>query len=475
MKKILCILLSAVLLLSLVACDSSEYQDAVSAMAWGEYQTAHEIFLTIPGYEDADTLASECVYRMAMEAFHAEDYETASAYFLEISEYKDAEEKARECSLTLGYQEAYALKEEIVQAVNERDEAKLCQMISKYLALEHSYEEIVADMNDFVIETIAALFVTPDYDNFLFLDRLIAMTQCHEDLLTNVGNRLMEFNAANEEQRTIAFLTGTWRRIDSTIASGMRMEISFTKENAYAMVLEDFSAAHDIIANAKYDWHRGSLKWNDIQIVDARHIKMETLWTACYYMLDVQYQYYTDGIAYLDYDGMRIISQSTGEDNPSWDEHASCDVYIKETAIHSVPDLSKNDFEIKLKETSEEFSSKDVNLNKWFSASNRLFYGNNNKNPLTTQRGITIGSTWMDVVEQYGYGRGNLYVESEDKIYKHLRNCWMIDEESGELVCDILSDQVDEFMEYRLEDTKQIIRFYFEDGIVSWICFFTEN
>ena len=475
MKKILCILLSAVLLLSLVACDSSEYQDAVSAMAWGEYQTAHEIFLTIPGYEDADTLASECVYRMAMEAFHAEDYETASAYFLEISEYKDAEEKARECSLTLGYQEAYALKEEIVQAVNERDEAKLCQMISKYLALEHSYEEIVADMNDFVMETIAALFVTPDYDNFLFLDRLIAMTQCHEDLLTNVGNRLMEFNAANEEQRTIAFLTGTWRRIDSTIVSGMRMEISFTKENAYAMVLEDFFAKSATIANAKFDYKRGFLIWNDIEITSPEFIEMDTLAIASYYILDVQSHDYEYGIGYLDYDGMRIISQRSEEENFDWENNSPSYIYVKESAIKDVPALSKNDFEIELKETSEEFSSKDVNLNKWFSASNRLFYGNNDNNPLTTQRGITIGSTWMEVVEHYGYGRGNLYVESEDKIYKHLRNCWMIDEESGELVCDILSDQVDEFMEYRLEDTKQIIRFYFEDGIVSWICFFTEN
>ncbi|MBR6595052.1 MAG: tetratricopeptide repeat protein [Oscillospiraceae bacterium] len=510
MKKTSLIVIIIVIALLLSACKFFEYQKAVSLMNQANFQEAHEIFLTIIEYKDCSELANECLYQMAMDCFNQKDYETARGYFdklsgfrdsdelvveciyqsaiesfnqddyetaynffLSISGHKDSLRKSEECSVLIGYQIANEMKEDIVSAVSQRDEAQLCQIILSYSTMEHAHDEISVQMNAFVMDTLNAQFEVVAYDNYLFLDRVEALVFENELLASTIGSRLLEFDAEHEIQRAIAFLTGTWKRVDSSQSSGLRIGVTYTEENSYAMILEDLSFTSNIIQSAEFHWEQGFVVWNNIQITDPRYITMDIMWLTSYYNLGVQSVRYEDGVGYLDYDGMRVITQSTGEDNPVWSDNFGSDIYVKESAIKEVPELSVDDFLVSLKESTVSFESGVVNLNNWFDASNKLFYAYNDINLLTTARGISVGSEWATVVEQYGYGPGNLYVEENDLIYDRLRKSNLKDEVSGMSLCDVLSAQADEYMEYSLGDTNKMIRFYFNDGLVSWICLYT--
>ena len=90
-------------------------------------------------------------------------------------------------------------------------------------------------------------------------------------------------------------------------------------------------------------------------------------------------------------------------------------------------------------------------------------------------RGIEIGSSWKEVIDAYGHGRGNLYVESNDEIFTYLKKQGITDSKTGQPLHTILSEQSDEFIQYSSEDSNQIIRFYFKNGLVTWIFYYTSN
>ena len=473
MKKIYALLITIVLSLSLCSCKYSDYKKAVSAMQQSNYPAAYEILCSIPEYKDSAELISECTYQMASDALSQNDYETAYRLFSSISDYNDSLQKSNECSILLGYQAANAMKENIIQAVANGDDELLCQLVSSYLTMEHAHDEITAKMNDFVIETIGSQLEAANYDNYLFLDRLITLVDNNALLKPSIGDQLSALNFAHHEQRTIAFLTGTWQRIDSSDSSGLRISITCSEENSFAMILEDLSFVSAKNHNAKFHWDKGLLIWNQIQIVDSNYITMDSMWLTSYYWLGVQSNQYKDCIGYLDYDGMRIITQSTGEDDITWHDNFNSIIYVKESAIKNVPTLSESDFIVSFNETNSTFEADTANLCEWFSPKNTLFCAYNGVNLLTTARGISVGSGWKDVVDKYGYGRGNLYVEADDAIYGRLKKSNLKDDACGELLCDILTNQADEYMEYSLDDTAQTLRFYFDNGIVSWICLYT--
>lgn len=473
MKRACVIVLTIALSLTLCACKYSDYKKAVSAMKESDYATAYEAFSAIPDYRNSEELATECAYQMATDAFDAEDYEAAYSFFSGIPEYRDSLQKSNECSILLGYQAADMLKENLSKAVEERDEVQLCQLINKYLTMTHAHDEISTYMNGFVMETIRSQFESDNYDNYLFLDRLISLVENKEILRSNFGSLLSELNTTHSTQRVIAFLSGTWRRVDSSQSSGLRINVTSTENNTFAMILEDLSFESEINRRAKFHWDKGMVIWNNVQIADPQHITMDTMWLTSYYNLGVQANRYEDCIGYLDYNGMRIITQSTGEENIPWRDNFGSDIYVKESAIKKVPALSDSDFVLSFEKENPSFESCTANLNEWFSARNTLFCAYNDVNSLTTARGISVGSEWKNVVEQYGYGRGNLYVEGVDRIHARLKKANLKDEASGEFLCDILSGQADEYMEYTLDDSNQILRFYFDNGIVSWVCLYT--
>lgn len=447
------------------------YQMGMEALNLKDYAAAHNQFSRILGYKDSFDLSQECTYQMAMDAYNLEDYETAHSYFSNISEYKDAAQKVGECSIYIGFKSANAMKDAIVQSVRERDENRLCEAILAYLSMEHSHSEITEHMNDYVMRTVSAQFEQPDYENYLFLDRIILLTNNNEMLLPNIGYQLSEYNRTHCQQRTIAFLSGTWKRVDSSQSSGLRISIEYTEENTFAMVLEDLSFCSEIITSAEFHWDKGMLIWNDIQIQDDTHITMDIMWLTSYYNLGVQSNRYEDGVGYLDYEGMRIITQSTGEEDIKWQSNHHSDIYVKESAIKEMPLLSEADFVISVKRADATYHSE--NINEWFSAYNTLFCVYDGSDLYTTARGISVGSRWSEVVDQYGYGRGNLYTSDNDFIYAKLKSSNLTDENSGDYLCNILSDQSEEYMEYSLKNSNQRLRFYFSDGVVTWIVLFT--
>lgn len=67
MKRILVLILSMIILLSLCGCDSSEYEKAMSLYNSGEYQEAMDIFLELGDYEDSGKMAAICACKAAEE------------------------------------------------------------------------------------------------------------------------------------------------------------------------------------------------------------------------------------------------------------------------------------------------------------------------------------------------------------------------------------------------------------------------
>ena len=92
MKKVIGILLAAVMALGLFGCSASDYKKAEAAMESGDYAGAKEIFDGLGDYKDSAELGKKCGYEVAVAKFEAEDYSGAKVDFEALGEYSDSEE-----------------------------------------------------------------------------------------------------------------------------------------------------------------------------------------------------------------------------------------------------------------------------------------------------------------------------------------------------------------------------------------------
>lgn len=96
-QKIIALLLCAVMVFSLTACDSKDYKTAMSLTESGDWKGAREIFLALEDYEDSAAMVTECDYRLAIEAMDAGQFDDAIAAFAALGEYEDAADLLTEC------------------------------------------------------------------------------------------------------------------------------------------------------------------------------------------------------------------------------------------------------------------------------------------------------------------------------------------------------------------------------------------
>lgn len=105
MKNLLRIALPVFLIAMLLnGCGSSKYDDAVSQMDQGNYQTALEILNGITNNENTADKIKECKYALGNEAITAEDWDTAISYFTDL-DYKDSGELLALCTTKKGMNE----------------------------------------------------------------------------------------------------------------------------------------------------------------------------------------------------------------------------------------------------------------------------------------------------------------------------------------------------------------------------------
>lgn len=104
-KKILATLLTIILCMMLVACDSSDYKQAEELYAAGDYDAALELYTALGEYEDAQSKVKNCKYEIANAHFEAAEYKDALKLYTELGEYEDCADKAAYCDREVGMTE----------------------------------------------------------------------------------------------------------------------------------------------------------------------------------------------------------------------------------------------------------------------------------------------------------------------------------------------------------------------------------
>ena len=471
-KKCLLICWFAAILCLFTGCNYSTYKNACTAMAYHDYATAYASFIEIPTYKDSEALLTECLYQIALENIDDEDYLTAYSTLLNIPHYKDASEKITYCSNMIGRESVITKYPEISQAIAKMDSNAVYEHICSYRTMEHSSPEVIDETDDYILYEITKLLDSLDYDAYLFMDQLIDVLS-QDTSFSSIHEKLITLNNSYELNRTKAFLSGTWIKVDNWQNAGLRVKIIVDEENIVGMILEDLESTHPDISRAVFNWYRGVLEFNNIQIIDKETVILDHLDLYVYYYLDVQSVSYDSAIAKLDYENNRIILQEN--ENYEWLPNTRIEIYLREEAFVESPAITDEDFIVSLFEGYTQYDGDSINLSDWFSAVNNCFHIYSGNNIGTTSRGIGIGSTYNDVINVYGYGKGNYFVADLDPIFTMLNNEGTMDADGENKLCSVLSEQADEFIGYQLEDSDQYIRIYFKDKVVTWICLYIDN
>lgn len=101
MKKTIAILLSALTLLALVACDPIDYRKANELYAAGDYEAAMEAYTALGEYKDAESRILSCRYNIANGLLSDKQYQEAKEIYTELGDYEEAAEKILQCDYAL--------------------------------------------------------------------------------------------------------------------------------------------------------------------------------------------------------------------------------------------------------------------------------------------------------------------------------------------------------------------------------------
>lgn len=96
-KRIIALVLCALMAFSLAGCNSSDYKTALSLAQSGDYEGARNLFTSLADYKDAAAKVTECDYHLALNAMAASDYDKAIALLESLGSYEDATQQLTEC------------------------------------------------------------------------------------------------------------------------------------------------------------------------------------------------------------------------------------------------------------------------------------------------------------------------------------------------------------------------------------------
>lgn len=163
MKKIIALMLILSMALSLCACKSSDYKEAMDHYDSDKFSRARKIFAELGDYKDSAEMVLECDYQQALVYMDEGDLSEARELFLELGDYEDSARKASEC----GYQLASAcLDEGDLSKARELFLALGDYMDSAEMVSQCDYRQALAcmDVGDFV--SARALFLElGDYED----------------------------------------------------------------------------------------------------------------------------------------------------------------------------------------------------------------------------------------------------------------------------------------------------------------------
>lgn len=90
MKKIFALLLMLMLALSLTACDSSNYKEAMDLFNSEKYSDAVTVFEELGDYEDSAQMVQKCKYEIALDFLEIEEFDSAKELLTVLGDYEDS-------------------------------------------------------------------------------------------------------------------------------------------------------------------------------------------------------------------------------------------------------------------------------------------------------------------------------------------------------------------------------------------------
>lgn len=90
MKKCIAFALVLVMLLSLTACDSTDYKEAMALYDAGQFEAARTMFVALGDYEDSALMVKKCTYAIAQHLLVEEKYDEAEAELIQLGDYEDS-------------------------------------------------------------------------------------------------------------------------------------------------------------------------------------------------------------------------------------------------------------------------------------------------------------------------------------------------------------------------------------------------
>ena len=101
LKKFLCLVLSIILVLSLSACDSSDYKKAMELYESGDLDGAITAFSVLGDYEDSADMVLKIKYEKAEGLFSGGYYEDAKVIYEELGDYNNSVARIEMCDKEL--------------------------------------------------------------------------------------------------------------------------------------------------------------------------------------------------------------------------------------------------------------------------------------------------------------------------------------------------------------------------------------
>lgn len=199
MKKIIPLILTIALCLSLCACGKADdYEAAVALMDGGNYEKAIEAFLELGNYEDSTQKLEECEnilsYTEAVALLSVEQYKEAFAIFSELGDYGDSIEKVAECEKAIAYESAISLLNagDYGQAYTVLRDLGDYKDVSELLTHFVEAEITPENWSEYFSITIVPEYMKNDFNEITYLDLNYTL-----DIKDEIANRIFDEKNSN--------------------------------------------------------------------------------------------------------------------------------------------------------------------------------------------------------------------------------------------------------------------------------------
>lgn len=147
-RKYIALLLIAAIVLSLTACQSSDYKKAVELQETGYYEEAIELFTQLGDYEDSAERLSEAQnaieYQIAVQLMNNEQFAEAAEKFAAIAGYRNAGSLGEDCAAIAAFNAACEYVREQNRILNEAMEEASDVVLNGGKAMDESLRGAVA-------------------------------------------------------------------------------------------------------------------------------------------------------------------------------------------------------------------------------------------------------------------------------------------------------------------------------------------